>query len=53
MLSALLESKRKTIKARNAYELDQKLMRFAASRGFEPGIIYNCIRPDGHETQHP
>ena len=53
MLSALLESKRKTIKARNAYELDQKLMRFVASRGFEPGIIYKCIRPDGHETQHP
>ena len=53
MLIALLESKKRSIKARNAYEMKQKLARFAASRGFEPGIIYQCIRWDDDEMQHP
>jgi regulatory protein len=33
-LRQLLETKRKTVKGANAYEINQKLMRFAAGRGF-------------------
>jgi regulatory protein len=33
-LRRLLESKRKTIKGKNEYEINQKLIRFANSRGF-------------------
>ena len=43
MLRPLLKQKRKTIKAQSDYELNQKLMRFALSRGFTFDIIRQCI----------
>ena len=49
MLSALLESKKKSLKARSPYELKQKLARFAAGRGFEPEVIHKCIQLDDDE----
>lgn len=39
VLEPLLVAKRPTIKARNDYELRQKLIRFALSRGFDMDII--------------
>lgn len=43
VLRPLLKQKRKTIKAQNDYELNQKLMRFALGRGFTFEIIRQCI----------
>lgn len=42
-LRALLEQKRRTVSAENAYEMRQKLVRFAASRGFEPEKVFSVI----------
>ena len=46
VLIPLLKQKRKTIKAQNEYELNQKLVRFALSRGFDFGIIRQCLSVD-------
>ena len=46
VLIPLLKQKRKTIKASNDYELNQKLVRFALSRGFDFGIIRQCLTVD-------
>ena len=43
VLRLLLKQKRKSIKAQNDYELNQKLMRFALGRGFTFDIIKQCI----------
>ena len=43
VLRPLLKQKRKTIKAKDDYELNQKLMRFALGRGFTFDIIRQCI----------
>lgn len=43
VLKPLLKQKRKTTKAQNDYELNQKLMRFAMSRGFTFDIIRQCL----------
>ena len=43
MLRPLLKQKRKTIKAKNDYELNQKLMRFAMGRGFTFNLIRQCL----------
>ena len=46
VLRPLLKQKRKTIKAKNDYELNQKLVRFAVGRGFTFDIIRQCIDVD-------
>lgn len=46
VLVPLLKQKRRTIKANNDYELNQKLVRFALSRGFDFGIIRQCLTVD-------
>ena len=46
VLRPLLKQKRKTIKAKNDYELNQKLIRFAVGRGFTFDIIRQCIDVD-------
>lgn len=43
VLRPLLNQKRKSTKAKNDYELNQKLMRFAIGRGFTFDIIRQCI----------
>lgn len=49
VLRPLLKQKRKTTKAQNSYELNQKLMRFAIGRGFTSDIIKQCL--DGVEEE--
>ena len=49
VLRPLLKQKRKTIKAKNDYELNQKLMRFALGRGFTFDIIRQCLDVDEPE----
>ena len=46
ILRPLLKQKRKSIKAANDYELNQKLMRFALGRGFGFDIIRQCLDVD-------
>ena len=43
VLRPLLKQKRKTIKAKNEYELNQKLVCFALGRGFTFDIIQQCM----------
>ena len=43
VLVPLLKQKRKSIKADDDYELNQKLVRFALSRGFDYSIIRQCL----------
>ena len=44
VLVPLLKQKRKTTKANSDYELNQKLVRFALSRGFDFSIIRQCLQ---------
>ena len=44
VLRPLLQQKRKSTKAQSDYELNQKLIRFALSRGFTFDIIRQCIK---------
>ena len=46
VLRPLLKQKRKSIKAANDYELNQKLVRFAMGRGFGFDIIRQCLDMD-------
>lgn len=50
ILIPLLKQKRRSIKANNDYELNQKLIRFALSRGFGFGIIRQCLEVDDEEN---
>lgn len=43
VLRPLLKQKRRTLKAASDYELNQKLVRFALSRGFTYDIIHKCL----------
>lgn len=43
ILRPLLQQKRKSTKAQSDYELNQKLIRFALSRGYTYDIIRQCI----------
>ena len=43
VLRPLLQQKRKATKAQSEYELNQKLIRFALSRGFTFDIIRQCL----------
>lgn len=51
ILCDLLASKRKSIHAKDDYELNGKLMRFAMSRGFELKDIRRCIELPEEEGQ--
>ena len=51
ILRDLLASKRKSIHAKDDYELNGKLMRFAMSRGFELKDIRRCIELPEEEGQ--
>ncbi len=42
-LDALLTAKRRTVSAPDAYTLRMKLLRFAASRGFEPSLATDAV----------
>ena len=46
VLCPLLKQKRKSTKAVNDYEMNQKLMRFALGRGFTFDIIRQCLDVD-------
>lgn len=49
VLRPLLKQKRKTTKAQSDYEMNQKLLRFALSRGFTFDLIRQCIEVEYEE----
>lgn len=51
ILKELLLRKRKSVKAKNDYELNGKLVRFALGRGFEMELIQRCINYQGDEGE--
>ena len=46
VLRPLLQQKRRTTKAQSDYELQQKLVRFALSRGYTMDVIRQCMEVD-------
>ena len=50
VLRPLLKQKRRSTKAANDYQLNQKLMRFALGRGFTFDIIRQCMDLDNLEN---
>lgn len=48
MITKLISSQRKKIKAKNLYDLKGKLMRFGLSKGFESSLMYEIL---GEEKQ--
>ena len=50
VLRQLLKQKRRSIKAASDYELNQKLVKFALSRGFTYDIVRRCVDGDVDEV---
>lgn len=48
-LAEVIASKRKELKGKNDYAAQQKILRYAASRGFEPSFIIKAINYCGDE----
>lgn len=46
-LKTILEDKARSVKAKDAFEKRNKLMRFALGRGFESGEIYKALKEMG------
>jgi regulatory protein len=51
ILMELLRQKKKSTKAKTVYEMRGKLLRFAATRGFELELAGNCLRKLGLEDE--
>jgi regulatory protein len=45
-LKALIESHRRSVKAKNQYDLKAKLLRFGLSKGFESSLLYEILNAD-------
>lgn len=48
-LAEVIATKRRELKGKNDYSAQQKIMRYAASRGFEPSFIMKAINYCGDE----
>jgi regulatory protein len=48
MINDLISTKRKSIKAKNSYDLKSKLLRYGLSKGFESHLLYDILG-DLHE----
>ena len=51
VLTDLLKSKRRSIKAANDYEMNRKLIKFALSRGFDYAIVRQCIDCEDYDEE--
>lgn len=51
VLTDLLKTKRRSIKAANDYEMNRKLIKFALSRGFDYSIVRHCIDCDDYDEE--
>ena len=52
ILTSLLKKKVRSIKASNDYELNGKLVRFAAGHGYEIGDILLCMKRMGYDDEY-
>ncbi len=50
ILTHILASKQRSVKGKNAYERQAKLIRFALSRGFEMSLIHQCLPEPDEES---
>lgn len=46
LLTDLIVSHRRTVKAKNQYDLKAKLLRYGLSKGFESGLLYELLNED-------
>lgn len=51
VLTDLLKSKRRSIKAANDYEMNRKLIKFALLRGFDYAIVRQCIDCEDYDEE--
>ena len=49
-LAEVIAAKRKELKGKNDHAAQQKIIRHAASRGYEPSLILRTIKYDGYEV---
>ena len=47
LLKSIVEKQRKTVRAKNQYELKGKLLRHCLSKGFESHLLYNILNDPG------
>jgi regulatory protein len=47
LLRSLIENHRKTVRAKNQYDLKAKLLRFGLSKGFESSLLYDILNEIG------
>lgn len=43
IMKALIDGHKRSVKARNSYEMNAKLLRFGLSRGFESSLLYDIL----------
>ena len=46
MLHSLMTNHRKTVRAKNQYDLKAKMLRYGLSRGFESSLLYDLLNND-------
>ena len=51
ILLDLLVTKKQTIKGKDSFDINNKLLRFASSRGFESHLVIDCLRKMNNDTR--
>jgi regulatory protein len=51
-LADLLASRRRSVKAKNQYDLKGKLLRYGLSKGFESDLLYNILSGEFENPDH-
>jgi regulatory protein len=49
LLRGLIENHKKTVRAKNQYDLKAKLLRYGLSKGFESRLLYDILNDEGIE----
>jgi len=50
LLRELIEAHRKSVKAKNQYDLKAKLLRYGFSKGFESNLLYDILNDLGTDS---
>lgn len=50
IITGVIKAKQRTVKGRNDYERKMKILRYAAGKGFEPGIVQSLIHLDDEDA---
>jgi len=46
IMKSIIDAHRRTVKAKNSYEMKAKLLRFGLSRGFESSLLYELLNEE-------